>query len=117
MPRAMCWSPVRRTLLIFRSRARRPRALTPAPRPTPSFSPSSLVYSTYLGGELQDEGRAIAVAPNGTVYVAGSTESTQFPLEGNSYRNTLQGGIDVWIARMDLTKSGNASMNYSTYLG
>src|SRR5437868_7738663 len=42
----------------------------------------TLIYSTYLGGELADDGRAIAVTPSGTVYVAGSTESTGFPQAG-----------------------------------
>ena len=83
----------------------------------PDASPS-LVYSTFLGGELSDDGRSIAVAPDGTVYVAGSTVSTLFPIEGgNSYRTSLQGGVDIFLAHMDLTKSGTASMPYSTYIG
>ena len=49
------------------------------------------VYSTYLGGELTDEGRAIAVGTNGRVYFAAITTSTQFPMEGPSYRQNLQG--------------------------
>ena len=52
---------------------------------------SSLLYSTYLGGELSEEGRAIAVGANGRVYFAAVTVSTQFPLEGPSYRQNLDG--------------------------
>jgi hypothetical protein len=78
---------------------------------------SNLVYSSYLGGELQDEGRAIAVTPSGTVYVGGSTESTGFPQAGNQYRSTLSGFFDVWLAQMDLTQAGVRSLVYSTYLG
>jgi hypothetical protein len=81
---------------------------------------TSLVYSTYMGGELSDEGRAIAVGSNGLVYFAATTYSTQFPLEGSFYRGQLQGGIDVVVGVIDITKSGNGtggSMPYSTYVG
>ncbi|MCX6627301.1 MAG: SBBP repeat-containing protein, partial [Candidatus Solibacter sp.] len=47
---------------------------------------ASPVYSTYLGGELTDEGRSIAVGSNGKVYFAATTTSTQFPMEGPGYR-------------------------------
>jgi len=82
----------------------------------PDASPQ-LAYSSFLGGELNDDGRAIAVAPNGMVYFAGSTASTTFPLAGNSYRSTLQGGVDIFVAQMDLTKSGLDSLVYTTYFG
>jgi hypothetical protein len=84
---------------------------------------SSAVYSTYMGGELADDGRAIAVGSNGLVYFAASTFSTLFPMEGNSYRNYLSGAIDVVVGVIDITKHGNgadgtpASMIYSSYLG
>src|SRR5207248_1395169 len=74
-------------------------------------------YSSYLGGELTEEGRAIAVAPSGIVYFAGDTVSTMFPLAGNSYMTTPFGGGDIFLVEMDLTKSGVASLVYSTFLG
>jgi hypothetical protein len=77
----------------------------------------TLVYSTFLGGELRDTGQAIAVTPGGTVYVAGSTESTGFPQAGAQYRSTIAGFLDVWVGQMDLTKSGVDALVYSTYLG
>ncbi|HTS63984.1 MAG TPA: SBBP repeat-containing protein [Candidatus Acidoferrales bacterium] len=80
----------------------------------------TLVYSTYMGGELSDDGRAIAVGSNGLVYFAANTYSTQFPIEGPFWRNTLQGGIDVVVGVIDITKSGNGaggSMIYSSYIG
>src|SRR5678815_226061 len=39
---------------------------------------SALIYSTYLGGEVNDFGTGIGVAPDGTVSVSGWTESTNF---------------------------------------
>ena len=80
-------------------------------------SASPLVYSTYMGGELTDEGRAVAVGSNGLIYFACSTVSTMFPLEGASYRQNLQGAIDITLGVIDPTKSGSESMRYSTYLG
>ena len=80
----------------------------------------TLLYSTYMGGELSDDGRAIAVGSNGLVYFAANTYSTMFPIEGPFYRNTLQGGIDVVVGVLDITKSGNGdggSMIYSSYIG
>jgi hypothetical protein len=78
---------------------------------------SSMPYSTYLGGELSDDGRAIAVGTNGLVYFAASTNSTQFPMEGPGYRQNLQGAVDVVIGVMDMTKFGTPSLVYSTYFG
>jgi hypothetical protein len=83
---------------------------------------TSLRYSTYMGGELSDDGRAIAVGSNGLVYFAASTYSTQFPIEGAFYQNQLQGAIDIVVGVIDINKFGNgsngpASMIYSSYIG
>ncbi|MBI5756212.1 MAG: SBBP repeat-containing protein, partial [Nitrospirae bacterium] len=47
-----------------------------------SISPSgdSLVYSTYLGGSLEDQGLAIASDSAGRVCITGRTISTNFPI-------------------------------------
>src|SRR5215831_1822219 len=80
-------------------------------------SGTPLVYSTYMGGELSDDRRAVAVGSNGLVYFAASTVSTQFPMEGAGYRQSLQGGLDIAIGVLDMSKDNTASMPYSTYLG
>ena len=42
----------------------------------------SLLFSTYLGGTYYDEGRAIAITPDGlNITLTGYTESINFPLE------------------------------------
>jgi hypothetical protein len=78
---------------------------------------AALVYSTYMGGELEDDGRGIAVGKDGLIYYAASTNSTMFPMEGPGYRQTLQGLVDVVIGIIDITQQGEASQPYSTYFG
>ncbi len=71
-----------------------------------------LVYSTYLGGSSGDQGNAIAVDRLGAVYVAGKTDSVDFPLV-----NPIQGvniGQDVFVTKIN--PSGTAIV-YSTFLG
>src|SRR5207249_2480031 len=78
---------------------------------------SALAYSSYLGGELDDEGRSIAVDTNGLVYFAATTDSTEFPMAGRSNRQKLAGGIDIILGVMDMTKSVEPSLVYATYFG
>ena len=77
----------------------------------------SLVYSTYLGGELSDDGRAIAVDANGLVYFGITTDSSQFQTAGAPYSGSLIGGYDIAIGVMDFTQPGFGALRYSTYFG
>jgi hypothetical protein len=80
-----------------------------------SNSGSSLIYSTYLGGEHTDAGYGIVVDCSGNAYVTGYTMSSDFPVL-NPYQ-TDQGIIydyDAFVAK--LSRSGD-SLIYSTYLG
>ncbi len=71
-----------------------------------------LVYSTYLGGSGDDQPGGIAVDAEGNVYVAGSTDSTDFPL---ATLGSLPGGnTHVFIAKLDATGS---NLIYADYLG
>jgi len=73
-----------------------------------------LVYSTYLGGMLGDNGFGdIAVDSKGCVYVTGETTSSDFPTV-NAYDGSFNGFLDCFITK--LSPSGN-SLIYSTYLG
>ncbi len=75
---------------------------------------SSLVYSTYLGGNDTDIAQGIAVDAAGAAYVTGRTKSTDFPTQ-NPYQGTYNGGFsDAFVTK--LSSSGN-NLVYSTYLG
>jgi len=76
---------------------------------------TNLVYSTYLGGNWVDEGVGIAVDPAGCAYVAGYTESTNFPTANASGAFQNFGGLgDAFV-----TKFGPEGTNllYSIFLG
>jgi len=78
---------------------------------------ASLIYSTFLGGTGGDFGNAIAADASGSAYVAGFTDSTDFPTQNafQSSPNNLSG--TAFLTRIDTTPSGSASLVYSTYLG
>ncbi len=74
---------------------------------------NALVYSTYVGGAGADRAYAIAVDSSGSAYLAGSTNSTNFPTK-NPLQAALAGYSDVFVTKLNPT--GNALV-YSTYLG
>ncbi|MGZ8842141.1 MAG: DUF7948 domain-containing protein [Pyrinomonadaceae bacterium] len=54
---------------------------------------SGLVYSTFLGGSLFDEGRGIALNGSGSAHVTGDTSSSNFPT-ANAVQNNNGGGTN-----------------------
>jgi hypothetical protein len=79
---------------------------------------TALVYSTYLGGNGDDEGSAIALDSAGNAYIAGSTASTNFPL-ANAFQSTYGGDGEFEFGDVFVTKINPAgtALVYSTYLG
>jgi len=77
---------------------------------------SGLVYSTYLGGGGTDYATSIAVDAQGNAYVGGDTNSSNFPTV-NPYQSAMRGGSAAWLAEVNPSLSGPASLVYSTYLG
>jgi len=73
-----------------------------------NVSGSALVYSTFLGGSQFDDASGVAVDAIGNAYIAGSTDSTNFPAVG-----ALQ---STFGDEPEINASGS-SLVYSTYLG
>ena len=87
---------------------------------------ASDAYATYLGGDGIDQANGIALDGAGNVYVTGQTSSTSPPfptttgaLQTACALNPLTGVCDgdAFVTKLDPTKSGAASLVYSTYLG
>jgi hypothetical protein len=74
---------------------------------------NDLVYSTYLGGTIQQEARGVAVDGRGALYVTGYTGSLDFPTR-NAVQGAMAGYVDAFVSK--LSAAGDA-LEYSTYLG
>jgi hypothetical protein len=74
---------------------------------------NALVYATYIGGSGDDRAYGIAVDSTGAAYVAGSTQSANFPVR-NALQPRLAGGRNAFVLK--LSPAGN-SLVFSTYLG
>ena len=75
----------------------------------PAFS-----YSTYLGGSKTETQVKIAVDAGQLIYVAGATDSPDFPVTDGS---SLKGAQNIFISKINPTLAGTAQLIYSIYLG
>ncbi len=74
----------------------------------------AVVWGTYLGGTMLDQGSKVKTDWLGNVFVAGYTYSTDFPTTTGAFDTTFNGQIDAFVAK--LLPDGSA-LSYSTYLG
>jgi serine/threonine protein kinase len=75
---------------------------------------STLRYCTVLGGSDYDGAGAIALDSAGNVWVAGSTQSSNFPTTAGAHDEAYNGNGDAFVSVLDPTVS---SLRYSTFLG
>lgn len=86
------------------------------------FNPngSKLLYCTYLGGNGNEWGQAIAVDHSGNAYITGKTNSTDFPtvrpLQTNIAGETRT-GPDSFDAFVTMLNHPGSNLFFSTYLG
>jgi hypothetical protein len=74
---------------------------------------SALLYSTYLGGDIDDLGYGIAVDAAGAAYVTGETLSSDFPTASPIQAST-GGAFDAFVTKLN---AAGSALTYSTYLG
>lgn len=90
---------------------------------------TSLVYSSFLGGDHDTQGHSAAVDPSGSlISVGGFTTSSNFPTTpANAYRSSAPPGgfapnsSNGFVTQVQSSQPGSAdsqyTMRYSTYLG
>jgi hypothetical protein len=74
---------------------------------------STLMYSTYLGGNNSDYGYDIALDDTLQVHVAGETYSSDFPVTPGAF-DTIYANGEAFVAKLN---SSASALRYSTYLG
>ncbi len=76
---------------------------------------TKLTYSSYWAGSQADAGLGIFFAAKNQIYLTGSTKSWDFPWQFNF--QAFSGDQDAFVAELDPTSAGAASLLYSTPLG
>jgi hypothetical protein len=72
----------------------------------------SLLWSTFLGGTWWDDAWGIATASDGSCYVTGYTQSSDFPTK-QAYNDTYGMAGDAFLAKF----AANGTLLWSTFLG
>ncbi|MFM7765120.1 MAG: hypothetical protein ACKO6I_05610, partial [Sphingomonadales bacterium] len=63
---------------------------------------SGLRWSTYLGGTSDDAAYSVKLDDSSNLFVGGGTVSSSFPIVGNTYKTTYQGGgADGFVVKMN----------------
>ena len=75
---------------------------------------AQLVWSTFLGGSLDEGATAVAIEASGAVTLAGVTTSANFPVTPLVLQGSRSGPVDAFVARLD---AAGAQLVWSTYLG
>ncbi len=76
---------------------------------------STLLFASYLGGSGSDAAYVLSLAPNGDIYVAGGTESTNMPgASGGTVGPANHGNIDGFIS---VISNNGAALIRNTYIG
>jgi hypothetical protein len=75
---------------------------------------SSLIYSTFIGGQKQDEALGLAVDDTGRAIVTGYTRSSNFPVTSGSYDEVNNGASDVFLLRLN---TAGSDLEYACFIG
>lgn len=76
-------------------------------------SGSTLLFGSLIGGSAGDPAYDLAVNSAGSVYIAGTTQSTDFPVTSNALQFSIGGGYDVYLVKV----SPAGAVEFATYLG
>lgn len=77
-------------------------------------SGTTLIYSTYVGGSLDDMPHSLVVDNSNNLIIAGKTLSTNYPVSTGTYDASQNGGWDIAVTKLNAT--GTAIIG-STFVG
>jgi len=78
----------------------------------------SVAYTTFLGGAGAEKGNSVAVDAAGKIYVGGETTLPIFPADAApSTLGSSNGDSVLFVAKIDPSQSGAASLDYLTFIG
>lgn len=75
---------------------------------------TAVTWSSFLGGSANDAAYSVKVDPSGSAYVAGGTESSNFPVTSGTVTPSYQGAIDGFISVFNPL---GTVLNASTFIG
>lgn len=78
---------------------------------------ATTLFFTWLGGTDIEELVDMKFDAQGRIVISGITNSSNFPMAGSPFQNTLGGDFDAFVSIVDPNQGGAPSLVYSTYYG
>jgi len=76
---------------------------------------SSLIWSTFIGGEETEFGTGLTIDNLGNVIITGMTGSVEYPTTPGTFNETYNGGIfDIFVSKLS---NDGSSLLWSSFLG
>ena len=75
---------------------------------------SEVTWGTFIGGSNTDASHTLKFDKSGNIFVAGGTNSFDFPVRTDCYQSSLKGQVDGWIAH--ISNNGDTIFN-ATFTG
>lgn len=70
-----------------------------------------ILYSNFIGGSVDEEIWNSTLVNDSTIFVSGTTKSTDFPVSSDAFTKTFQGVTDAVVARFELKTDQPTSIN------
>ncbi|MGI5984356.1 MAG: SBBP repeat-containing protein, partial [Oscillospiraceae bacterium] len=68
------------------------------------------IASNYIGGDNESKASGITLGTDGSVYITGSTNSTNFPVTPGAFQTTNHGGFDAFVYRTKFAMYAKSSV-------